>query len=112
MTVMALFPDGSCNDTQRDIMCKSVYLGRLDCHQSGTGNVGGMSPMSLVELNVDGSTNFVPRRYQLRNRGSKPDMGFGFAFAPISINRVHKSRVLVVDFSKWTLRHYIHFLCK
>ena len=112
LSVLTLFPDGSCTDAQQKTMCKSIYLGRLDCHQTGSGNVGGMSPISLTELNTDGVTNFTPRRYQLRDRGTKPDMGFGFAFAPNSTTRVHKARVLVIDFSKWTLRHYIHFLCK
>ena len=109
---MTLFPDGACTEAQRDTMCKGVYLARLDCHQSGVGDVSSMHPMSLTELNTSNAADFTPRQYQLRNRGPKPDMGFGFAFVPTATTHIHKARVMVIDYSKWTLRHFIHFICK
>ena len=109
---MNLFPDGSCTDAQRQVMCRDVYMGRLDCHKTGTGDIGGMNPMRLTELNVTNSADFVARQYQLRNLGTRPDNGFGFAFCEPSTRDVHKARVLCIDYSKWTIRHFVHFLCK
>ena len=110
---MSLYDDGKCTDAQRDAMCNSVYLARLDCRQTGPGDVGGLSPISLTELNVSNKPNFRPRHYQRRpERGSLPDHGFGFGFAEFTTNRVHRGRVLVLDYSKWTIRHYVHFQCK
>ena len=109
---MTLYPDGACTESQRETMCKSVYLAQLACHQHGRGNTSSMHPMSLTELNTTNAPDFTPRHYERRTRGDRPDMGFGFAFVPVATSRVHVSRVMVVDYSKWTLRHYIHFLCK
>ena len=110
---MELFDDGKCSDAQRDIMCKSVYLARMDCRQTGPGDVGGLSPMCLTELNVLNEPNFKPRHYRRREvRGDKPDHGFGFGFSEFVTTNVHKGRVLVIDYSKWTIRHYVHYLCK
>lgn len=109
---MTLFPDGACTESQRELMCKGIYLATMDCHQRGVGDVSGMHPMCITELNTSGTPNFTPRYYERRSRGDRPDMGFGFAFAPKSNSHVHKARVMVLDYSKWTLRHYIHFLCK
>lgn len=110
---MNLFDDGKCTDAQRDIMCHSVYLGRLDCRQTGPGDVGGLAPICLTELNVHNNSDFKPRQYRRRDaRGDKPDHGFGFGFAEFTTTGVHKGRVLVIDYSKWTIRHYVHFLCK
>ena len=109
---MTLFPDGACTESQRETMCQGIYLATLECHQNGIGDASCMHPMSLTELNTSNVSNFTPRYYERRSRGDKPDMGFGFAFVPKASTRVHKARVMVLDYSKWTLRHYIHFLCK
>ena len=109
---MTLFPDGACTESQRETMCKGLYLAQLECHQHGVGDVSGMHPISLTELNTSDVPNFSPRYYERRNRGDRPDMGFGFAFAPKANSRLHRARVMVLDYSRWTLRHLVHFICK
>ena len=94
-------------------MLSSVYLATLDCYHSGAGPSAQMMPIRLTELNTMEKSDFQPRVYSKRRTISGPDFGFGFGFH----NRprgaaMHSTRVMVLDLSKWTVRHAIHLMGK
>ena len=93
-------------------MLNGLYLGRLDCVKTGTGNIGHLEPIALTELNVHGRNPFTPRHYRRGANGARPDHGFGFAFWPYTKQGVHRARVMVLDLGKWKIRHLVHFMCK
>ena len=80
--------------------------------QTETGNSGHLDPVSITELNVHNKPDFVARHYARGNGGDKLQHGFGFVFAPIPKRGLHKARVMVLDFSRWKIRHIVHALCK
>ena len=109
---MPFYPDAACTDEERETMLNSLYLARLDCVNTRTGDVGHMDPIQLVELNTYGRTDFVARRYRRGREGDQPSSGFGFGFRPFTTRGVHKARVMVLDLGKWKLRHLVHLLCE
>lgn len=80
--------------------------------QTGTGNKGHLEPVSLTELNVHNKSDFVARHYARGNGGDELQHGFGFAFAPVPKRGLQRARVMVLDLSRWKLRHIIHAFCK
>ena len=93
-------------------MLDSLYLARLDCVKVGNGDIGHVEPVSLTELNTHNQNPFRPRHYRRGNNGAQPDHGFGFAFWPYTTVGLHRARVMCLDFSRWQLRHLVHFMCK
>lgn len=91
-------------------MLNGLYMATLTVCQTRTGNNGHLDPVRLVELNVHNSDNFVARQYSYGDGTSQH--GFGFRFVKDPKKGLHQSRVMVLDYSQWTLRHLIHFLCK
>ena len=111
---MPFYDDATCTDADRAVCLDSVYLATMECVLDSRGNNGHMTPIALTELNTLGRSAFTPRRY--RRVGDNPEnrlqSGFGFVFAPYTTRAVHKTRVMVIDFSKWKLCHITHFLGK
>ena len=112
MGLSPFFPEGKASESDLETMLNSLYLATLSCAQDVIGNTGQMGPISLVELNVRQSDNFVARRYARGNGGDEPQHGFGFGFGRKVQRGVHKTRVMVLDFGKWKVRHLCHFICE
>ena len=107
---MPFFPDGECTDEDRDRMLNGLYLATMCVARTGSGNDGHLDPVSITELNIHNTSGFVARSYS-RGDGSTQH-GFGFSFAPKPKRGLHKARIMVLDFSRWKIRHIVHFLCK
>ena len=114
LTLLPFYESASCTDEDRTVMLNSVYLATMECILDGRGNQSHMTPIALTELNTLGVSAFTPRRY--RRVGDNPEnrlqSGFGFPFAPYTTRGVHRTRVMVVDFSRWKVRHIVHFMGK
>ena len=93
-------------------MLNSLYLARMDCAETGSGNNGHLDPISITELNVRNVRDFKPRQYRRVGDGTRLASGFGFVFGPETTRGLHKARVMVLDFSQWKVRHLIHFISK
>lgn len=91
-------------------MLNSLYMATMTVCQTRTGNTGHLDPVGLVELNVHNSDNFSPRTYYRGPNGESH--GFGVNFVQNPRKGLHQSRVMVLDYGKWTLRHMVHFLCE
>ena len=113
LCLLQFFPSAACTDEQKETMLASVYLATMECYHSGDGPQAQMMPVRITELNHTGRDNFVPRVYAKRSGINGPDCGFGFGFheKPNGYGS-HLCRIMVVDLSKWTLPHVIHFMGK
>lgn len=110
---MPFNPTGECTDEDRDRMLHGLYMATLTVCTTGTGNTGHLDPVGLVELNVHKKTDFTPRRYACAAAaGANSTHGFGFTFVKNPKKGLHQSRVLVLDYGRWKLKHFIHFICK
>ena len=107
---MPFFPTAECSDADREEMLRGLYMATMTVTQTGTGNDGHLDPVKITELNVHNVPNFVARTYA-RGDGSTRH-GFGFAFAPMPKRGLHKARVMVLDLSRWKIRHIVHLICK
>ena len=107
---MPFFSSGECSDEDRTRMLNDLYMATMCVAQTSTGNTRHMTPVSITELNVHNVPDFVARKYS-RGDGSTRH-GFGFDFAPTPKRGLHKARIMVLDFSKWKIRHLVHFICK
>ena len=83
----------------------------MDCVQTTRGNSGHLDPVAITELNLRGDPHFKPRHYR-RTNGNQLASGFGFVFAPTTTRGLHKTRVMILDFSQWRVKHLVHFICK
>ena len=110
LTLLPLYPSGECSESDREQMLNSLYMATMTVCQTRLGNTGHLDPVGLVELNVHNSDNFTPRRYL--HSSVATSHGFGFKFVKNPKKGLHQSRVMVLDYSRWKLRHIIHFLCK
>lgn len=112
--MLPFYDSAACTDDERATMLNSVYLATMECVLDGHGDNGHMTPIALTELNTLGTNAFTPRHY--RRVGDNPrnllQSGFGFVFAPYTTHGVHRTRVMVIDFSRWKVRHITHFLGK
>ena len=97
----------------KETMLSSVYLATMECYHTGTGPAAQMMPVRITELNHTERADFVPRVYAKRAGITGPDCGFGFGFheKPADASS-HFCRIMVIDLSKWTLTHVIHFMGK
>ena len=93
-------------------MLNSLYMATLTVCSTGTGNTGHLDPVGLHELNVHNSDDFTPRRYARGATDAQSSHGFGFIFVKNPKRGLHQSRVMVLDYGRWKLKHLIHFLCK
>ena len=116
-----MYPSASCTDSERDRMLKSMYMARMAFVTFRTGPGVRLNPISVVEmLDCDGvpnlrSTDATDAVYDSDFEGQAEASldGFGFKFSRTSLdNLVHHARVAIIDFSSWTLTHYLHFLGK
>ena len=112
--MLPFYDSAACTDDDRAVLLNSVYLATMECVIDNTGDNGHMTPIALTELNTLGASAFTPRRYRRvgDNQDNRLQSGFGFTFAPYTTRGVHKTRVMVVDFSRWKVRHITHFLGK
>ena len=110
MGLLPFYPEGQADESELETMLSGLYLATMSCAQNASGNTGHMGPISLVELNVRNSENFVARRYARVDDTDEPQHGFGFGKR---VQRgVHKTRVMVLDFGRWKVRHLCHFICE
>ena len=113
LCLLQFFPSAACSENAKETMLSSVYLATMECFHSGAGPTGQMMPVRITELNHTGRSEFTPRVYSKRPGVTGPDCGFGFGFhiKPSGVGS-HFTRIMVVDLSRWTLPHVIHFMGK
>ena len=109
---MPFFPAGECSEEDRKLMLGDLYLATMEVAQVRTGNTSHLDPVRITELNVHNASDFVARTYARGNGGDGPQHGFGFGFAPVPKRGLQKARVMVLDLSKWKIRHLVHMICK
>ena len=111
----------SCTDAEREKMLRSMYMARMGFVTFRTGPGVRLNPISVTEmLECDGvpnlrSTVCTDSAYDsdFENQTEVSLDGFGFKFSRKSLDGViHHARVAIIDFSEWTLTHYLHFLGK
>ena len=109
---MPFFPSGACTDEDRERMLHGLYMATMTVCTTTTGNTGHLDPVGLVELNVHNVSDFTPRRYARGANDADSTHGFGFTFVKNPKKGLHQSRVMVLDYGRWKLKHLIHFICK
>ena len=114
-----MYDSASCTDSERTKMLNSMYMARMGFVTFRNGAGVRMNPISVTEMLVcDGipnlrSTDATNSAYDSDFQGQTEAQldGFGFKFSRTSLdNTIHNARVAVIDFSCWTLKHYLHFL--
>lgn len=114
-----MYRAASCTDSQRENMLRSMYMARMGFVTFRTGPGVRLNPISVTEMVAcDGipnlrTTDATSSAYDslFRDQTEVQLDGFGFKFSRKSLdNLVHHARVAIIDFSSWTLKHYLHFL--
>ena len=117
-----MYPAGAASEHERTQMLSSMYMGVMGFSTVCTGNTSHLRPTCVtevfepeVEFGVPRSTDATDKKFDsdFESKDQAVLDGFGFKFTRTGLdNLVHNARVAIIDFSKWKLKHYLHFLSK
>ena len=116
--ILPLYRDGKTSDDDKTRLLASIFMGTMGCVRRRTGNCAHMVPTYIRELSdPDLPTNQPLRVYSADTElpelsEDRPISNFGFPFTRTHGHDIDRCRVAVIDFGKWTLANFFHFMCK